>query len=147
MATLIDDLLAYSHIERRHLLVSEVDVKATIAAMLAQYADEFASRQVSVKLAVPETRISVDSDGLLLVLRFADQAKDEVRLVAQNRRLQSFCLVQGRAARLVGRPVIAGVELEPRDEQLAQRDLALHARTGEELQRARARRTARSRRA
>jgi signal transduction histidine kinase len=69
MATLIDDLLAYSHIERRHLLVSEVDVKATIAAMLAQYADEFTSRRVSVKLDVPEARISVDSDGLLLVLR------------------------------------------------------------------------------
>jgi signal transduction histidine kinase len=69
MATLIDDLLAYSHIERRHLFVSEVDVNATLAAILAQCADEINRRNVAVSLDVPSLRMSVDAEGLLLVLR------------------------------------------------------------------------------
>jgi signal transduction histidine kinase len=69
MATLIDDLLAYSHVERRHLFVSEVDVAATVATILAQCADEIQSRKVSVSVDLQALRIQVDADGLLLVLR------------------------------------------------------------------------------
>jgi signal transduction histidine kinase len=69
MATLIDDLLAYSHVERRQLFVSEVDVAATVATILAQCADEIQSRKVSVTVDLQSLRIQVDADGLLLVLR------------------------------------------------------------------------------
>jgi signal transduction histidine kinase len=69
MATLIDDLLAYSHIERRHLLMSEVEVGAIVAAILAQCADEIQSRRVDVQSDMPALNISVDADGLTLVLR------------------------------------------------------------------------------
>ncbi|HVF16903.1 MAG TPA: ATP-binding protein, partial [Steroidobacteraceae bacterium] len=69
MATLIDDLLAYSHIERRHLLMSEVEIGAIVSSILAQCADEIQSRAVAVQLRIPELSISVDADGLTLVLR------------------------------------------------------------------------------
>ncbi len=69
MATLIDDLLAYSHIERRHLMVSDVAIDAAVAAIVSQCADEIQSRSVDVELRMPALRISVDADGLTLVLR------------------------------------------------------------------------------
>jgi len=69
MATLIDDLLAYSHIERRHLYVSDVDVNASIAAILAECDDEIRKRGVKVRLELAPLRISVDSEGLVLVVR------------------------------------------------------------------------------
>jgi signal transduction histidine kinase len=69
MATLIDDLLAYSHIERRHLFASDVDVSASIASILSESDDEIRSRGVQVRLDTPSLKISVDSEGLVLVLR------------------------------------------------------------------------------
>lgn len=69
MATLIDDLLAYSHIERRHLLVTDVDVGATVATILGQRLDEIQTRGVNVRVDVQQMRMAVDADGLLLVLR------------------------------------------------------------------------------
>jgi signal transduction histidine kinase len=69
MATLIDDLLAYSHIERRHLIASEVDVGASVAAVLGEFDDEIRSRGVQVRVDTVPLKISVDSEGLMLVLR------------------------------------------------------------------------------
>jgi signal transduction histidine kinase len=69
MATLIDDLLAYSHIERRHLLVTDVDVGATVATILGQRLDEIQTRGVNVRVDVQRLRMAVDAEGLLLVLR------------------------------------------------------------------------------
>jgi signal transduction histidine kinase len=69
MATLIDDLLAYSHIERRNLTLSTVDVPTTIAAILAQCADEIQRGAVKVEIDIQPLRLSVDADGLTLALR------------------------------------------------------------------------------
>jgi signal transduction histidine kinase len=86
MATLIDDLLAYSHVERRRLLVSEVDVNASIVTVLAESADEIQSRGVLVELEMQPLRISVDSEGLLLVLRnLIENALKYTRHVAEPR--------------------------------------------------------------
>lgn len=69
MATLIDDLLAYSHIERRNLLLSEIDLGDLIATVLVQCADEIRARDMRIELDIPQINIAVDADGLTLVMR------------------------------------------------------------------------------
>jgi signal transduction histidine kinase len=69
MATLIDDLLAYSHIERRNLNVSAVSIAETIATILAESRDDIQRRGVEVELDVEALMVNVDADGLKLALR------------------------------------------------------------------------------
>jgi len=69
MAALIDDLLEYSHIERRNLSVSNVDLAAAIGAILTECADDIQRRDVDVQLEVEPLQLLVDAEGLMLVLR------------------------------------------------------------------------------
>ena len=69
MAVLIDDLLEYSHIERRALSISKVDVAATVGSILTQCADEIQRRCVEVQLDLEPLQLLVDAEGLMLVLR------------------------------------------------------------------------------
>lgn len=69
MAELIDDLLAYSHMERRQLSVTAVDLQAAVKAALAHYADEIQRRSVHVQVDVEPSTLKVDAEGLMLVLR------------------------------------------------------------------------------
>jgi signal transduction histidine kinase len=69
MAELIDDLLAYSHMERRQLSVSSVYLPGAIKSALAHYVDEIQRRNVDVQLEVEPLTIQVDAEGLMLVLR------------------------------------------------------------------------------
>src|SRR5688500_9026643 len=69
MATLIDDLLAYSHIDRRGLQSSVVALPELVESVLLQYADEVQRRHVQLSVEVEPIRLRVDAEGLLLALR------------------------------------------------------------------------------
>ncbi len=69
MATLIDDLLAYSHIDRRGLQSSVVALPDLIDSVLLQYADEVQRRHVQLSVQVEPLRLRIDAEGLLLALR------------------------------------------------------------------------------
>lgn len=69
MAALIDDLLSYSHIERRDLFESNVELPALVDSMLALYADELQRRDVQLSIDIEAVTLFVDADGLSLALR------------------------------------------------------------------------------
>jgi len=69
MATLIDDLLAYSHIDRRGLQSSVVSLPELIDSVVLQYSDEVQRRHVELSLQIEQLRLRVDAEGLLLALR------------------------------------------------------------------------------
>lgn len=70
MNNLIDDLLAYSRIERQDLTFDELEIEAVVQLALKERREELAARGVEVDIALPR-RLSAkaDLDGLLIVLR------------------------------------------------------------------------------
>jgi signal transduction histidine kinase len=69
MATLIDDLLSYSHIDRRGMKPSVVSLPTLIDAAIAHYADEIQRRNISLATNLESVTVRVDAEGLLLALR------------------------------------------------------------------------------
>lgn len=69
MGQLIDDLLAYSQIERRALQLACVDLRGLVDALLAPYADEIATHGVVLRVEVPEIQVWADAAGLTQALR------------------------------------------------------------------------------
>lgn len=69
MGQLIDDLLAYSQIERRALQLAHLDLRGLVDALLAPYADEIASRGATLRVEVPAIQVWADAAGLTQALR------------------------------------------------------------------------------
>lgn len=69
MGRLIDDLLAYSRLERRRLVASQVEPRGLVEALIAERSDEIASRGVQVNLDFSSGPVNADPDGLALALR------------------------------------------------------------------------------
>ncbi|WP_018228679.1 PAS domain S-box protein [Methyloversatilis universalis] len=69
MHALIEDLLAYSRMERRSLESSRVDLGELVQSVLARRADELAAAAVQVVGEVPSLIVRADRQGLDLVLR------------------------------------------------------------------------------
>jgi signal transduction histidine kinase len=69
MRRLIDDLLAYSRMERRALQDYPMAVVAVVQSVLAERAEEIRARGVEVRVDLPEATVRADPDGLLFVLR------------------------------------------------------------------------------
>lgn len=69
MSELIDDLLAYSRLDRRNMQTAQIDPRALIEALLAERADEIRTRGVAVSVAVACPSVSTDRDGLAMALR------------------------------------------------------------------------------
>jgi len=67
MQQLIEDMLAYSRLERRDLAVGPVDLRATVQAVLRERDFDLAQVNLTVDLAVG--RVLVDVDGLTIALR------------------------------------------------------------------------------
>ncbi len=69
MHELIEDLLAYSRIERRTLDSSIVAVPELVHEVLDGFAHEIAATGTDVKVQIPALELSLDRNGLALVLR------------------------------------------------------------------------------
>lgn len=69
MAELIDDLLAYSHIDRRGLQARIIALPALIDSVVAHHADEIARRRVDIETSVDRITLRADAEGLALALR------------------------------------------------------------------------------
>jgi signal transduction histidine kinase len=69
MATLIDDLLAYSHIDRRGLHQNVVSLPALVDSVVGHYSDEIQRRHVALGVQVAPITLRIDADGIALALR------------------------------------------------------------------------------
>lgn len=69
MAQLIEDLLAYSRIERRHLQAGQVNLPRFVDTVIAERAEEITARGVTMKTNIPQQTVIADRDGLAMALR------------------------------------------------------------------------------
>ncbi|QSA97539.1 MASE3 domain-containing protein [Methylococcus sp. EFPC2] len=69
MSELIDDLLAYSRMERRAMGDAAVDLNRLVGGLLAERQEEIAARGVRMDVDLGELSAHADPDGLAMVLR------------------------------------------------------------------------------
>lgn len=69
MNDLIEDLLAYSRMERRPFQRTEFDLRHLVQNALLEYRQQIEQRDVQVEIDIPELAVHTDRDGLLLALR------------------------------------------------------------------------------
>ena len=69
MATLIDDLLSYSHIDRRGTQTSTVSLPSLVDQVLSPYQDEVQRRSIVLTVVVEPMTVRVDASGLALAMR------------------------------------------------------------------------------
>ena len=67
MAALLEDLLAYSRIERRALVQQEVELGSIVASVIADCSRDTPEAELSID--VPTLQLNVDVEALTLVLR------------------------------------------------------------------------------
>ncbi|MCX7897405.1 MAG: PAS domain S-box protein [Rhodocyclaceae bacterium] len=69
MQALIDDLLAYSRMERRPLTTACIDLHALLERLVAERSEDIVQRGIDVRLSLPPCQLVADPDGLALILR------------------------------------------------------------------------------
>jgi PAS domain S-box-containing protein len=69
MNQLIEDLLAYSRLERRPLQTNPIHLQSLARTLLSERAAEIKARGVMITLSIPDTTVSADPDGLAMTLR------------------------------------------------------------------------------
>ncbi len=69
MNQLIDDLLAYSRLERRDLAIRQVDPQKIAQSLVAEFAGETQARSISIGVKVPSSTAYADPEGLKIALR------------------------------------------------------------------------------
>jgi len=69
MNQLIEDLLAYSRLERRPLQTARIAPGSAADAVVAEFAEEIQARQIAASVAIPCLEVSADADGLAMILR------------------------------------------------------------------------------
>ena len=69
MSRLIDDLLAYSRLERRALHVGQVNARALIDKLLAERSDELRARTVTTRVELPFETVTAEAEGLAQAIR------------------------------------------------------------------------------
>lgn len=69
MSTLIDDLLAYSRMERRTLHCDWLELSRLVDHLVAEWAGEIAARNATVQVNLPALTVRADPEGLAQVLR------------------------------------------------------------------------------
>ena len=82
MRQLIDDLLAYSRMQRRDLVFCAVDLSEIVTKLLDEFAHQITTAQIDVQVDLPCERLQADVESLAQVLRnlisnaikFSDQA-------------------------------------------------------------------------
>lgn len=69
MHQLIDDLLAYSRLERRALDDAPIELRPIVEGVLAERDEEIRSRSVRLQLAVPDVAVRANRDGFAQAMR------------------------------------------------------------------------------
>lgn len=69
MQELIDDLLAYSRMERKAMAAVSIDPRSVIEPLIDERRHEIEARGVRIALTLPALEVSADPDGLTIVLR------------------------------------------------------------------------------
>ena len=69
MSQLIDDLLAYSRLERRAFAATSVNVRPLLQALIAERAEEVHARGVTLKIDIPDATVTAEPEGLAQALR------------------------------------------------------------------------------
>lgn len=69
MAQLIEDLLAYSRLERRAFQVDEIDVQGLVDKILYERAADIAQRKVQITTQIGFGKLQADREGVALVMR------------------------------------------------------------------------------
>ncbi len=69
MSRLIDDLLAYSRLERRAFALGRVNLRALVEALLAERADALQAGRVALSVDVPDQSVTAEAEGLAQALR------------------------------------------------------------------------------
>ena len=69
MEKLIDDLLAYSRLERRRIIKQKLDLAALVQMVLAEFRAELAEIGAELRTDVPSVLVRLDPDGLGMALR------------------------------------------------------------------------------
>lgn len=69
MSILIDDLLAYSRLERQGFESAPFQLRELVRKILDEWSDELHSRAVDVRLDVADSTLNLDEEGLSLALR------------------------------------------------------------------------------
>jgi signal transduction histidine kinase len=69
MQQLIDDLLAYSRLERRAVAISAIKLPAFADAVLETFSSQFESRGITLQKSINPTTIQADAEGLGIALR------------------------------------------------------------------------------
>ena len=82
----INDLLAYSRLERRAMHTTSVNLRALVDALVAEYAEEMRERSVDLTVEVPCQVVMAEAEGLAQALRnLLDNALKFTRDVPQPR--------------------------------------------------------------
>lgn len=69
MSALIDDLLAYSRIERRALTAQTISLDVRMKELTDACVQELQARNVELRIDVPAIRMHTDAEGLTLIMR------------------------------------------------------------------------------
>lgn len=69
MNQLIEDLLAYSRLERRDLQTVRIEPGKVANAVVAEFAEEIRARHAVASVALPCLEVRADKDGLAMILR------------------------------------------------------------------------------
>ncbi len=69
MNQLIEDLLAYSRLERRALQTVRIAPEKVAEAVVAEFADEIHAHRAMMGVAIPCLEVRADTDGLAMILR------------------------------------------------------------------------------
>lgn len=84
MSRLIDDLLAYSRLERREMRTAKVNLPMLIQSLLVDYASEVEARGANITSDIQDIPVVGDPDGLDMALRnLLDNALKFTRGIAQ----------------------------------------------------------------
>ncbi|WP_319589443.1 PAS domain S-box protein [uncultured Draconibacterium sp.] len=69
MNQLIEDLLAYSRLERSHFKPERIALQSFIKTLVSDFSNEIENEGIIVEIEIPEVEIVTDSTGLSIVLR------------------------------------------------------------------------------
>lgn len=104
MAQLIEDLLAYSRMERHSTRITSIDIGGLLTALIAEREVQLGEAGVTVELDVGSVRVEADAEGLRMALR---------NLIDNGLKFRAA----GRppVIRLSARPIESGVEIAVAD--------------------------------